>query len=668
MAKSKAAPNAAKVNATGFEESTQRYKLTVDLQVLRHLGIGLYSNVPAVVSEMVANAYDADAETVAVDIKDDEIVITDDGLGMDDEDANNKFLTVGYEKRAHETITPKLERRPMGRKGIGKLSAFAIANKVRIQSIKRHHETEMELGRAAFIMDVSDIQDRARKDKAYYPTPISKSDFDFDKGTRLVLTLKKKRTVNPDYIRVNLARRFSVIGRQFQVVVNGRKVTPAERQYRDKLQFVWGLGSAESFNLAKKGKKVRKVETLSNTVIIPGGANESVTGWIGTVHLPKDLKEGPIDNNGIVVMARGKLVHENLLPFARTAKIFKEYVVGEINADWLDDETLGDDMATSGRQSLREDEPRFLALQVFAKDSLEDIAERWTALRKEVGLEDAVEKHPVLQSWLDSMTPDNKKKAEKLISTIEGMPVGDEDDRRVLLQHGVMAFETLALKDNLSVLEEMPLDDIGAFKEILTAMEDLEIAHYYQIAKARWTVLQQFERLVDANAKEKFLQQEIYDHPWLMDAAWERATNNIEKEKRFLNRLKAKGLGKDRNSNLARYDIKYLTVSGKDLIVELKRSGVKLTADKIYRQVMKYADLMKTNKDPNTSETLPFEIIVLVGDYPAGYGSDVEDSLKPFRAKIMTYTQLIERAYATYGDYLERQKKIDRIQKLVDRI
>ncbi len=649
-------------------EAAPRYELTVDLQVLKHLGIGLYSNVPAVVSEMVANAYDADAEKVEVTVKDDEIVIEDDGLGMNVADANAKFLTVGYDKRAHETSTPKFERKPMGRKGIGKLSAFAIAGKVQIESIKTDPTSEKEIGRAAFVMDVAEIQKEAKAKKPYYPTPMSSSDLDFGKGTRIMLTLTKKRSVNPEYIRINLARRFSVIGRQFEVLVNTKKVTPAERQYRDKLQFVWGLGSAESFNLARKGKKVRNVEPLPNLIKIPGAPDETVTGWIGTVHLPKDLKEGPVDNNGIVVMARGKLVHENLLPFARTAKIFKEYVVGEINADWLDDEDLGDDMATSGRQSLKEDEPRFLALQSFAKDSLEYIAERWTVLRKETGLKDAIEKHPVLQEWLDLMTPDNKKQAEKLISTIEGMPVADKEDRKVLLQHGVMAFETLALKGNLSALDEMPIGDIEGFREILAAMEDLEIAHYYQIAKTRWTILRQFERLVDENAKEKFLQQEIYDHPWLMDAAWERATNDIEKEKRFYKKLKAKQLGKDRDSSLARYDIKYLTVSGKDLIVELKRSGVRLTADKIYRQVMKYADIMKMNKDPTTSETIPFEIIVLVGDYPAGYGAEVEDSLKPFRAKIMTYGHLIDRAYVTYGDYLDRQKKVDRIQKLVNLI
>lgn len=44
------------------------YVLTLDLRVLDHLGINLYSNAAAVLSEAVANAWDADAEKVVVTI------------------------------------------------------------------------------------------------------------------------------------------------------------------------------------------------------------------------------------------------------------------------------------------------------------------------------------------------------------------------------------------------------------------------------------------------------------------------------------------------------------------------------------------------------------------------------------------------------------------------
>ncbi|MBA7616338.1 hypothetical protein ES703_23634 [subsurface metagenome] len=559
----------------------------------------------------------------------------------------------------------------MGRKGIGKLSAFAIAGEVEVQSIKTDPKTGKELGRAAFVMVVAEIEKKAKGSKSYHPQPLDISNIDFNKGTRVILrALKKKRRINEIYVRVNLARRFSIFGEKFKVFVGKEEITPADRQYWDKLQFVWGLGESPHYELAKRGKKVRKYEVLTKNVSIPDETDKEVSGWIGTVHVPKELKDGLIDNNGIAVMARGKLLHENLLPFARTARIFAEYVVGEINAEWMDLD-LKTDIATSDRQSLKEDNPRFMALQEYTKKRLDHIARKWTEWRKEVGLKDAVKRHPVLQKWLDDMTRDNRKHAEKLISTIEGMPIADEEDKKELFKHGIMAFETLALKGNLDMLNKMQVIDVKRLDDILTGLEDLEIAHYYQVTKNRWTTLKQIEKLVDKNAKEKFLQQKIYKNTWLMDVAWERPTRDKRKEKRFIDKLKAKGLGLDENKKLARYDIKYLTVSRKDLILELKRSGRRLTVAEIIKQVRKYAEIMNVlarGSAVDLSFTPNFEIIVLMGVLPAGYSSSDEEALKPYKTRIMTYERLIERARITYGDYLDSQKKVERIQKMVDKL
>lgn len=69
-----------------------KFIMSLSLNVLNHLGINLYSNIPAVLSEIVANSWDADATRVDITISDDEIVIKDDGCGMSAEDINNKFL------------------------------------------------------------------------------------------------------------------------------------------------------------------------------------------------------------------------------------------------------------------------------------------------------------------------------------------------------------------------------------------------------------------------------------------------------------------------------------------------------------------------------------------------------------------------------------------------
>ena len=49
--------------------NSSKYQMTINLNVLNHLGINLYSNIPAVLSEIVANSWDADATEVDIQIE-----------------------------------------------------------------------------------------------------------------------------------------------------------------------------------------------------------------------------------------------------------------------------------------------------------------------------------------------------------------------------------------------------------------------------------------------------------------------------------------------------------------------------------------------------------------------------------------------------------------------
>ena len=81
--------------------SEHPFRMTIDLNVLDHLADGLYSSVAAVITETVANAWDADATEVKIglDIAGDRIEIVDDGLGMDPNAVNDRYLRVGYRRR-----------------------------------------------------------------------------------------------------------------------------------------------------------------------------------------------------------------------------------------------------------------------------------------------------------------------------------------------------------------------------------------------------------------------------------------------------------------------------------------------------------------------------------------------------------------------------------------
>ena len=102
-------------------DGRRKLVMRMSLDVLRHLGLNLYSNVPAVLSEAVANAWDADAASVEVELskENDQIVIKDDGVGMTRDQVIDRFLLVGYQRRIDQPGLTSKGRTPMGRKGIG---------------------------------------------------------------------------------------------------------------------------------------------------------------------------------------------------------------------------------------------------------------------------------------------------------------------------------------------------------------------------------------------------------------------------------------------------------------------------------------------------------------------------------------------------------------------
>lgn len=99
-------------------------------RTIDHLGREQIADCPTAVSELWKNAYDAYAREVALHIFDGEVpiaAIVDDGHGMSREEFIEKWLVVGTESKASNTITPESDRnglpfRPkQGQKGIGRL-------------------------------------------------------------------------------------------------------------------------------------------------------------------------------------------------------------------------------------------------------------------------------------------------------------------------------------------------------------------------------------------------------------------------------------------------------------------------------------------------------------------------------------------------------------------
>ena len=114
-------------------------------------------------------------------------------------------------------------------------------------------------------------------------------------------------------------------------------------------------------------------------------AGISLTGWIGTVSNPGQLKDEEGDNlNRVAIFMRGRMAQEDILGVFGQKEIYADYIIGELHCEELDVDEKGD-IATSSRQSLKQDDPRFEALRRIVPSELRYIASRWSEWRRADG-------------------------------------------------------------------------------------------------------------------------------------------------------------------------------------------------------------------------------------------------------------------------------------------
>ena len=650
---------------------TDTYKMTVDLNVLDHLGINLYSNIAAVLTEVVANAWDADAENVEIKINPNAewIEIVDDGVGMTIDDMNEKYLRVGYRRREEDAEHGKFTakgRKVMGRKGLGKLSLFSIAKIIDIQSAKDGQSHGLSIS-------VDGIHESVENKEPFYrPDPLPDEKVTITKGTKIVLKDIKRQRLGrgATALRKRLARRFSVIGElhNFKITIDGQPVTTADRGDLPIAQFLWTFGDYEPE--PSSIPEVLEQEQIPHRF---DSWNEdwNINGWIGTARLPKQLDSEDTGNlNGIVVFARGRLFHENILDKVNDGRLYTKYLTGQIEADFLDTDEEPD-IATSDRQRVQEDDHRYAQLLSFLRSSLTKIEKRWTEWRREHEVEKAKETSPALVQWFETLPEGYRKNAETLIAKLSALPVDEEDDRKLMYRHGILAFERMRLRGSAEELVSN-IHHIDKLLSILADRDALEASLYRDIVKSRLDAIKDFQEIVDEDAKEKVLQKYLFNHLWLLDPAWDRATESEIME----SRLTDEGVityDLTEKEKLRRVDIAYRTSAGKHIIVELKRAGRKMKLLELQEQGQTYVDKLRKILLAMEENRPNIEVVFVLGK-PVDDENDNPDRVKASMeavapgSRIVHYDSLIRGAQNAYSEYLDKSKEFDRLEKIVDRI
>ena len=619
-----------------------RYTMRISRRTVDKLGVKLYDRASAVVAELVANAYDADAESVRVrlplatllgnepsarqaaeeteeqgDAASDEeaealgqngeafrleenenvtgqaggppssevIEVSDDGHGMDPDEAEGNFLTVGQDRRtnaAQGALSRSKGRAVMGRKGIGKLAPFGICRCMEVLSAGGERSADGYVT-SHFILDYDEIiQDtekpyypkRGPKDRTQSPTP----------GTTIRLSrFQRKRVPDQKTFLRQLARRFGAQQSNFKIVV-------------EDLRDPEGKQSAEVKPIDIPVVEETRIDLDGRPVPLEDGKTLSITGWIGMA------KEGYKHEElaGVCIYARNKIVATTrdfgLMSGFTGENTLRSYLVGEIHAEWLDEDS-GEDLIKTDRQDILWESDRGQALRSWGHDLLKEIGSLTRKPRRE-NVRKRFLKLARVHERASERYPDTTiiESALELANMIGGFAAEDEltDEDYVdgLCEVILSVAPHRALMEAFRGFKEK-IDGTAPTLESLLDLFDktrvAELASYAQIAMERVTIIEKLSEVVDDRASEPKLQRLISKGPWLIDPTWSVITSNqslrtfAQRFAAFWHNRHGTNLQVDIGQGGKRPDFTAMEVSGRLHVVEIKAPAHKFNADDFER-------------------------------------------------------------------------------------
>jgi hypothetical protein len=668
-----------------------------DICTIENLGEKLYNSLPPILTELVANAWDADAKEVIINISGDtnvnkKIIITDDGFGMSRDDVKNNYLTIGKKKRevASDDKTPG-QRLIMGRKGIGKLAVFAIADEVTVETCRKTVRGELE--KTAFKIDYKNLLKKLDNDKISEDIsnsecrPVDEVECTLGSiGTRITLDKLKKSRIMTTAIRQSIARSLPTIftNDDFKVIVNESEITLDDRDVFKILQAVWFFGditklekirySIISMNSTREEKDKIAISNINSTINIsekeetgrliktPISLPEGVYGWFGTAKSPNSLKNKDTETtlNEISIIARGKMAEQNVLSeIGKMDRMVISYLTGEIYADFLD-ESGEKDIATSSRQSLNRDDSRINELFEWGKAAMGEVKIEWEKLREEKDKKELEKIEPALEKYLEILTTKEKKEVEKFYKLASKIHY---DDRPTLYRSMTLAYEKIRRTGNvLSIEEKLSDENVGLFVELVKEVGEIEQASYYEIIRKRLAVMNDAKKYLEENLHEKVCQELIYKNLWVLNPLWEKFQTSSEDVKR-MEKIVKRNI-EEENEKLGRIDIFIAEHFSNITIIELKRPERKVSYQDLMAQVTGYASAIIEEHELTHKIKPIINLMVVVGKMPTGDRKYFDQT----GIALYTYQEIIKNIENMYGVYLEEQKKSGEFFQIIEKL
>ena len=565
-------------------------------RVIDHLGIQMYQSPVAAIAELVANAWDSDAEEVRIELPSDisgdaEIVVKDNGLGMTFEQCDERFLSLGYARRGTRNTqkSPEKGRSILGRKGIGKLAGFGIARLIQVETVSKSSGE-----RTVFKMDVDELRsgDYVNASGApidvvdYQPPDESRK---AKHGTAITLKgLSLNRRPSPDAFARSMARRFLLhqTGADFRVWVNGSGL-PED----DELRQVY-LSFPKDY---RDGERPDGLLFDGDWGLERVGSHE--IKW--RIRFFKDtIKESEL--RGISVYAGVKIVQSPFffdLSGGVSGQHGQQYISGQIQADFIDEQ--GEDLIAPERQRVNWTHPETEPLQDWGESRLKALLRIWakrTGEDKTRMLKDSGVFWPRLK-LLPKHERDTLIRALNRMGEIPSLtqPMFEEIGNAML-----QAWEQGRLRgliSDISATEDLDADQLVALLIEADVLTSLNIA---ESVKTKLATVKNLRERIKSHDLENAVRDYISKHPWIVSPEWE--TFAVERSmKTILDKAAsdARFTPEDIDDLKGRVD---LALSSGDhlLILEFMRPGLALDWDHVNR-FRQYIWVVRENLENNTA-------------------------------------------------------------------
>ena len=630
-----------------FTPSKQPYRMKFDIGTIKHLGLQMYSTLPSVIGELVANSWDADATRVEITLPDKpidasaEIVICDDGIGMSDADVRNKYLIIGRDRRDEEKADRTPARRPiMGRKGIGKFSAFGIAKEIAVESVK---DGEVSHFRMNYDELLENAENREIELPQLHPTK------NVSKGTTVTLrhiTKFQTRSIPIDMLRRRLARRFAVIGAQhnFEVIINGEPISPEDRDLKRLLEndmngkpYLWEYNNEE----------------------IEPETGWTVSGWIGCLN-----RRAPDINRidrGIALMARGKLVQEPFVFDAVGGQQFAfSYLIGELNVEFVDavEDTIG-----TTRNSLVWDTEANTALKEWGEKKVNKIASAWAKKRREDN-EWRLLKNQLYVNFQKRAEEIGNTRALKLADRLVRQAVGknplsDATELEPIIQMCLDFLEFDTFWEIANDLTEAELEDPGKLLDLFREWQIVEAKEMERVTRGRIATIEKLQELIKTNALEvPTLHNFLREFPWVIDPRWTLVDDEVYYSQLLRDKFPE---GSEVPEENKRIDFLCVREGTHLVVVEIKRPGSKVSREEL-RQIEDYVIFVENYLQGTTDPESQYQEVtgyLLCGDLvDTPYVRGRRQNLARVQIYVRRYTDLLDMVKRMHKEFLDRYNEL----------